>query len=454
MIGMKSRTKNITRDVASVLYLRLPARAEMRDAHDAARTALPLPFALTVRGRVQRQGIAPLEALAQPVAQSQRVVLLLAASDVTVLRITVPPVPASRLGAALPALLEDRIIGDPADCALAAGPDEEGQRTVAIVDRHWLEAWTVLLRRMGARRQSALPMQLCLPLPAPQAAPAPMAAALLNFPHPLKASRELVLRFAPGEGAGLPLGEASDTHDAVAATEEVLRTLAALAIQRPLQLSVPADEVAHYREAIAAHHALPDIELRAENWSDWTEGASQADVDLMTGVASEETSSIDWRRWRLPLALAATVLLLNVLALTADWWQLHREGSRLQAEMLRTYRSTFPNDSASDDALLADPLGKMKQQRLALQRAAGETSPSDFLALSAAVGDAWPVLQQSTGMEARTLAGLDYRDGSLQLHMKPGQKPSLDAARKVLAERHLELAAGSEASTWQVRSAR
>ena len=443
---MKSKVKSFTKDVASVLYLRLPARADMREAHDVAPTTLPLPFALTVRGRVQRQGIAPLEALTQAVKQSQRVVLLFAASDVTVLRIATPPLPASRLRAALPALLEDRIIGDTADCTMAAGPDEEGERTVAIIDRHWLEAWASLLRRFGARRLSALPLQLCLPLPAHR-----VAAALMIFPHPLKPSRELVMRFAPGEGAGVPLGDAHDAHAGAAATEEVLRTLAALAMERPLQLSVPADDVALYRDALAVH-ALPDTELRAESWSDWTDGASQAEVDLMAGIASEDTSSIDWPRWRLPLALAAAVLLFNVLALGGDWWFLHREGNRLQAEMLRTYRTTFPNDSTSDDAVLADPLGKMKQQRLALQRATGEPSSGDFLALSAAVGDAWPALQQSAGMEARTLSGLDYRDGSLQLHIKPGQRVSLEVARKVLAERHLELAAGGEANTWQVRS--
>ena len=445
---MKSKVKSFAKDVASVLYLRLPARAEMREAHDAAPTTLPLPFALTVRGRVQRQGIAPLEALTQPIAQSQRVVLLFAASDVTVLRIAIPPLPASRLRAALPALLEDRIIGDAADCTMAAGPDEEGQRTVAIIDRQWLEAWTSLLRRLGARRLSALPLQLCLPLPAHR-----VAAALMIFPHPLQPSRELVLRLAPGEGAGLPLGDAHDAHAGAAATEEVLRTIAALAMEKPLQLSVPADDVALYRDALAVHaHAFPDTELRAESWSDWVDGASQAEVDLMAGIATEDTSSIDWSRWRLPLTLTAAVLLFNVLALSGDWWFLHREGNRLQAEMLRTYRTTFPNDSTSDDAVLADPLGKMKQQRLALQRATGEPSSGDFLALSAAVGDAWPALQQSAGMEARALSGLDYRDGTLQLHIKPGQRVSLEVARKVLAERHLELTAGGEANTWQVRS--
>ena len=53
-------------------------------------------------------------------------VLLLAASDVSLFRIAVPPLPAARLKAALPALVEDRVIGDPADCAIAIAPANGG----------------------------------------------------------------------------------------------------------------------------------------------------------------------------------------------------------------------------------------------------------------------------------------------------------------------------------------
>jgi len=56
-------------------------------------------------------------------------------------------------------------------------------------------------------------------------------------------------------------------------------------------------------------------------------------------------------------------------------------------------------------------------------------------------------------MDARALAGLDYRDGSLQLRMKSGVPPAPESARKLLAERRLALAPASEANVWAVRSA-
>ncbi len=452
---------------ATALYLRLPARTE---APAAVRSDLApnsaqsfslsfaLPFALTVRGSLREQGIATLQALSEQVQRAQRVILLLAASDVTVVRVAVPPMPAHRLKQALPALVEDRLIGDPADCVLAAGAADDGLRTVAVVDRTWLEQWAARLRRMGARRLSALPLQLCLPLPAGRVAAAVVDSPLQSPPSPPSLpSRELVLRLGSGEGAGLPLGEvSSDT----ASPAEVLRAVAALCGGQPVQLSVPEDELARFADALDALAAqspqptvLPDAELRVASWSDLTEGAQQSAIDLLAGASADTTSAIDWRRWRLPLALALVVLLLNLFALNWDWWRLHREGSRLQAEMLRVYRAAFPDDSASDQVVMEDPLARMKQRRITQRRASGEPSPGDFLSLSASLGAAWPALQQATGLTARAVESITYRDAALALRLRPGSQPSVDVVRKLLAERHLVLEEGSTATDWRVRSA-
>lgn len=455
---------------AAALYLRLPARVDVTGAPGVARRELmqpeprayepqggpsdgsqsqhlphALPFALAVRGRVQQQGVARLDALSEAIRQSQRVVLLIAASDVTVLRIAVPPLAAHKLRQALPALVEDRIIGDTADCVLAAGAATNGQRTVAVVERRWLEQWAAHLRRLGAQRLSACPLQLCLPFSAGRAT-----AWLFDFSHELHHSRELALRLSEGEGVGLPLG---DARSEAASVVEVLRTASGLAAGKPLHLSVPADELAAYREALGRHNAsLSEIVLRAATWSDLIDGAAQSDIDLIAGIVEQGRPATDWRCWRLPFALALAFLSLNVFAINWDWWQLHREGRRLASDMLRTYRSAFPGDSASDDVVLADPLARMKQKRIAQRRAAGEPSPGDFLSLSAALGDAWPAIQQATGLEARAVVSMEYRDTSLLLRFRPGSQPSLDAARKVLSARQLELSSDSTTSSWTVRS--
>lgn len=436
---------------AAALYLHIPARAEAQARADAVEQPA-LPFALTVRSRLREQGVARIDALSETIRQSQRVVLLFSASDVTLMRIAVPPLPAHRLRQALPALVEDRIIGDPADCVLAAGPAGDGLRTVAVIDSRWLELWVARARRLGARRISALPLQLCVPSSAGHAV-----GWLFDFPDALHPSRELVVRTIDGDSAGVPLG----TPDSEASLPAgVLDAVVAMTAGRPLHLFVPPQALPEFaavlpaRQTVSAEEPSSRVELREASWEVLIEGAAQSDIDLIAGIATDGTPAVDWKRWRVPAALAITLLLLNMIALNWDWWRLHREGRQLEADMLRAYRAAFPDDTADDQTVIADPVSRMKQKRAARSRAAGEPSPGDFLWLSAALGDAWPAMQQATGMDARAIASIEYRDGSLLLRFKPGNPSSLEAARKPLAEHQLELASGSEPGSWRVQSAR
>lgn len=435
---------------AAALYLRLPARADVSTT--AGSTQLALPFALAVRGRVREQGFARMDALSEAIRQSQRVVLLLSASDVTVMRIAVPPLPAHRLRQALPALVEDRIIGDPADCVLAAGLADDGSRTVAVVDRAWLDHWVAPVRHLGARRLSVLPLQLCLPSSTEHTV-----AWLFEFPHALHQTLELVICINDVEGAGVLLGAADSD---ASSPSGVLDAVTAMSAGKPVQLSVPAPSLPQFAEALATRQTASPaaesvrIELRASSWEDLIEGAAQSEIDLMAGIAAEDKSSFDWQRWRAPLALALSLLLLNVFALNGDWWRLHQEGKELETEMLRTYRTAFPDDTASDQTVLTDPVSRMRQRRSAQSRAAGQPSPGDFLSLSAALGEAWPAIQQATGLDARAVASIEYHDAALLLLLKPGQQPSLDVVRKILAERQMDLSAGNQPNSWRVKSVR
>jgi len=410
----------------TALYLQLPTRSAL---HTVA-TQCSLPFAWSVRGRLLRMGSATLADLAPQVSGAQRVMLLLAASDVTLVRVTVPPLSAVRLQAALPALVEDHVIGDPADCAFAAGPDIDGRRMIAVVDREWLQAWVHALRQYGARRISALPIQLCLPLPAQH-----LAAALLES----SAGRELALRYSVDEGIGLPVevDEQSELPDAVA------HLLATFMPAQPVQLSLPAMHMDSFREWLAAN-ADSGIVAVEENWAAWVEGAMHVPLDLTAGISATETVRIDWDRWRWPVTLAMACVLLNVCALNWDWWRLRSEGVRLNEAMSALYRRSFPND-----AMVSEPLAQMKQKVAATKRASGELAPDDFIALSALVGEAWA----EAGNDLRAIASIDYRDGALELKLKPGTQVSLNALRPALAARRLQAtASAADPMVWQVRS--
>ena len=98
----------------SILYIRHPPKA----AFDAAPVPLPCRFALVSNhGAVEREGLSALPSLADTIRQAARVVLLLAASDVSLLRVKVPPLSNARLKVALPNLVEDQLMSDPAECS-------------------------------------------------------------------------------------------------------------------------------------------------------------------------------------------------------------------------------------------------------------------------------------------------------------------------------------------------
>ncbi len=413
---------------ATTLYLRLPQRSAQLPAEPLQ---LSLPFAWALRGRLQRADTATLAALSPLLAQAARVVLLLAASDVTLLRLTVPPLPAARLQAALPALVEDRVIGDPEDCAIAAGPEVEGQRTIAIADRAWLQRWLDALRQLGARRIAALPMSLCLPLPAGR-----VSAALLDLPG----APELAVRTSADEGLGLPIA----AGDAAGLLDEVPALLATLTGGSAVRLSVPAAQAGLFH-AWSAEHPDSGIEVVDEDWRIWIDGAGQAGVDLAAGVAAAPGERIDWLRWRWPLRLALACLLLNVIALNADWWRLRSEGRALEDEMATIYRRAFPGEPAGQE-----PLAQMRQKVAAARQAAGEFAAGDFLPLAAALGEAWT----EAGNDPRAIAALEYRDATLNVRLRPGAQVSLDAMAAALAARRLSATpSAADPSLWQVRSA-
>ena len=434
--------KDILPTGPAALYLRLPARALPAGAGAANGAPTTLSFAIAARGRLQRIGHASLPELSTLMQQAQRVVLLLAASDVSLFRMAVPPLNAARLKAALPALVEDRVIGDPADCVIAlaaanggtaGSPGSAGtERLVAVADRAWLQGWLDSLRRHGARRLSALPFVLCLPLPAGQ-----VAASVVEH----AGQRELALRLSAQEGMGLPLA----SNGAEPLPVEVFRLLSTLAAGRPVQLALPASLLDEFRSAPAES----GVELHEENWAAWIEGASRAPVDLASAIAADESDGPDWRRWRWPLALAAALALVNIVALNWDWWQLRSEGQQLRDTMARSFHRSFPNEA------LVDPVAQMRQKVAAARQAAGEFAPGDFIPLAASLGDAWAEAGAAMGTDARAIAALEYRDAALTVRFKPGQQPSLDAARAALAARGLEASViAGDAVQWQVRSLR
>lgn len=427
------------------LYLRLPARTGPSNATDATNAihvgdpagtqgtsaiqTIPLALALAMRGRPLRTATASLSELAPQVTQVSQVVLLLAASDVTLLRIAVPPLSATRLRAALPSLIEEFVIGDTAECAIAAGAEADGQRLIAVCDRAWLKNWIDALRQSGARRIHVLPISLCLPSPNSH-----LSAALFQYAH----RYELALRLSDHEGIGL----AVDVDDEIQLPNAVARLIVTLAGNHPVSLSLPAAQVALFEKWIDVEQ-LSQITLTEQQWSDWIAASAKVSVDLISAFEGNQRAAFPWREWRWPIALAAAASLVNIAAINADWWRLRSEGQQLRDEITDIYRRSFPNET-----VVLDPLAQIKQKIAASRQASGQLNTSDFVVLAAALGEVW----REAGNDLRAIDALDYRDGMLTIKLKKAAQVSLAAMRSPLATRELQLTPSpTDPLLWQVK---
>jgi general secretion pathway protein L len=414
----------------NTLYIRLPSKA----AADASVQVNPAcPFALAAdNGAIKREGVATLANLGEAIREARRVVMLLAAGDVTLLQVKIPPLSGSRLKAALPGLIEDQLMADPSDCVIVAGGTSvDGLRTVAVVQRNWLEHLATTLYAAGARQLTALPAQLCLPYE-------DGAVAASAIEHDV--TTDVAIRLSPQHGIGLSIvPERPGT-----AANDVIQTLRAIVPGTPIALYVSQSEVSAYRSAIETADAR--MTVFNSDWTLWIINARSASLNLMSGLVLASRSSQTWRAWRWPLRLAAAIVVVNLVALNVEWWRAKREADTLRTSMIQTYKTLYPNETA-----IIDPIVQIRRKITAAQRASGQAAPDDFTALVSAFGDAW--IAASQGRKVAGIASLEYRDGGLIIRFKTDGETPQENVRSTLAARNLVLTAQA-ADVWQIRGAK
>ena len=392
----------------TILYIRHPAKASTDSAPACS-------FVLAGDGgALLQQGSAPLGSLGQLIAGAKQVVLLLAAADVTLLRLKTPPLAGARLRAALPGLVEEHILGDAQDCLLAAGaPDAAGMRTVAVAQRAWAEVLVKALLAQGARKVALLPSQLCLPLQ-----PGSVTAALQASGDGL----ELALRQAPQEGLGLVLP---------AQPQQALLTTRAFAGDVPLTVYVAQAELAQY-QAAGCRHGWHDAGERSLGALDRRRPRKMRGWTWRRALGTATGSATEWRRWRWPLRLALLAVIVNLAGMNIEWMRLKREAATVRTSMQQTFKAAYPNE-APVYGLEAE---QMRRNIAAARLQSGQASMDDFTSMSAALGEALG------GLAGRgVVASLEYRERSLIVKLKPDMVDASAQAqvRDGLAARKLAL---------------
>ncbi|MFZ6644275.1 type II secretion system protein GspL [Undibacterium sp. TJN25] len=413
----------------STLYISLPSKTVAGAQGDWM--SLGCPFALmSNEGLLQQHGERPFAQMAEFIPKARQVVMLLAASDVTVLQIKAPPLSAARLKAALPNLVEDQLASDPAGAVLVSTSVQDGSCTVAAVDKKWMEFLAGAVLGFGARKVSAYASQLCFEL-APDAS-----SVFINSDH---GAVEFALRSAALEGFGLTLTPEGDQH----AVAEVVQALQLFAPEGKLTLYVPALQQPDYQQACEHDASLASrVTVKQSSWAARiaTAGVLSAGgksaLDLMEGVSLPDANKLDLRAWRWPLLLGAAALLVNVLGLNIEWMSMKREAKGLSDSLTQSFRASYPKET------VLRPLDQMKQKISLSRKLAGQSSPDDFVVMAAQFSQVWDRVFAAAGTVS--VISMEYRERSLFVKVKAQGMLPVEQLRAALAEQSLALVSSAD----------
>lgn len=368
----------------STLIVELPPRPRLT-ALRAEPLASPddaeLFYAFSADGvQLSQQGRAAPAAL----PPAQRLVLVLAPTDIGWHRLTAPKAPANRLRQALLGMLEESLLQDEDKLHLAIAPQWKAGEShwVATVDKPWLQAQIGQLEALG------LTVDAVVPGWAPEGAVAGHVLRLDDRPHlawrdadgPLCLPLDSPL--APALVAAVPEGSPVD-WSACPDSAEAATQLAGW----PVAAQNPAERLL---AAARGPWNLRQFDLAARHRSD------RALREAWRQFAREPA----WRPVRLGLL---ALLLLQVLGSSLWAWQQHQSLKTQRQRMEQLLRSSFPGVRA-----IIDAPAQMGKELERLRMSAGRPGEADLEPMLQAAQASWPATRGPAD-------GLRFEPGRLTL---------------------------------------
>lgn len=330
--------------------------------------------------------------------------LVFDSGDVFAAAIDAPKLSEAKLRQALPNLLEERILADPADCQFAfempkpAAPNTLSgppKLPVAVVDRGLLTRALDVLAEAGYKARAAYSEIYTVPAPA---------------------AGVLSLRVDRGRGiarSGRHDGFAFDLADTAAGAEPdvpapLLLAVRQLGIKRISAYGRDAERIFRIAGALGVTVDLMQREVDA--------AAVDEGVNLLQGTFAQRSlwsgialKGLSGQHARPLLIWGAAAVVVFVAGMNVYWLKLESESRALRSGMETSFRSAFPEATA-----VVDPLLQTKRQLGTLRSRAGIPSADDFTVLNTQAA------QLMSMAPVGSVAGVEYRDGSLKVKFKPG----------------------------------
>ncbi|MFZ5540392.1 MAG: type II secretion system protein GspL [Pseudomonadota bacterium] len=320
-------------------------------------------------------------------------------SDVFVAAVDAPRMPEAKLRLALPNLLEERLLSDPADCHFALTPQARSgtvttiasapKLPVAVINRALLTSALDALSEAGYRPRAAYSEIYVVPAPA---------------------AGVLSVRLDRGRGiarSGKHDGFAFE-FDGASLPAPLLLAVRQLGIRRVQAYGRDAGKLVQFAEqlGVAVDASQREIDVSA------TESA----VNLLQGafapgglLGSLSLPKLTTARLKVPLIWSGVAVAVFLVGMNAYWLKLEAEAKAIRAQMETAFRSAFPEATA-----VVDPVLQTQRQLGALRARSGMASPDDFSVLNAQAA------QLLSLAPIGSVAGIEYREGALRVKFKPG----------------------------------